>query len=1137
MNDGRVTQLTGTAIGGTTYPVGGIAGNLNGGTVDGCTNNGDINSMSTAGGIAGSSSGGSTYVKNCSSQGSISGGSVRGAIIGQFGGQVANLENNSYLFGVAPNGLGPDQWTGAAIVVPATAIRVILPDGALGIIVKTSDPTKMQYTIGQYFDPSGFTAAIQYADGSEAPVPADKISCDVSQPLVQGYYQKVFHVDPGIPGVEPVDFTVQPQMQTYLTAMRIKTPVPADKKAYSANTSFNRDDIVLEVYINDPIGNGYYRDLEPSEYSCEPEVFKVGDTSVAFSFTIGTETVRQTVTGFVVTDPGFTTPVADEDGYYPLGSPEALLWFSEFTKTAANAAAKARLTANIDMTGYNYTPIGSSSLRYAGIFDGNGHSINLDIKNGSTFAAVIAYARDATVKNLTVTGSVVIGNGNGAGVVGNADGVTVIENVTNKASVKGSSVAGVVCSYLGTGYIKNCRNEGAVSGSVGAGGIVSQIGVPYLSSAFVETNTSVEGCTNTGSVSGYSYSSTWMGVGGIIGSVGALHFPQVVIKDNVNSGAVENARSVAQMVSVVNSEYYNGVGGIVGIVGPEGTPISGNANYGTVAGPNTRFSYVGGIAGFTMNRANIGTNLSASYIEIGSDLDYDSGLGTADNPFIITQAEQLDALRVHLTSAYRLGGNIDLTAFLADRPAGWRPISGQYEVYQSDTTRVFNGILDGAGFEIRGMWADTTKIKSEYSGLFGRTAADIMNLGLIIDARGLRGAAHTGGIAGMLMGGGSIINCYVAGEGAIIGSTGVGGIAGNSNYGGDSGNTIADCRNDVAVISPGGSQVGGIVGTMDGTNVNNCTNNGDVTGQYGVGGIAGHASGGLSNSHITNNTNNGRVTGTVTEQGYVDDNWAVGGIVGDLGMGYDITVSGNNNNGLVSGSDQIANVGGVIGNVNQNRWDQGVATIEDNNYREDTAYQGIGGNSPQYNRPDNVVTTPAPTPPDPEDPEEPEEPEDPEEPENPEGPEGPEEPGEPGEPEGPTGPNNPDGNDPGNNQSNNEQQDNGQQQNNQQATPPSESVSELRGLTEPDESSPRPEPAPAAELPPPATPEAAPGSQTEPGDDTVTGTEVVFSPIPLGLGFQNMANAVLTITVGFVALAIMALAGFGFWRMYRRRID
>ncbi|MDR1183710.1 MAG: hypothetical protein LBK67_02815 [Coriobacteriales bacterium] len=58
-----------------------------------------------------------------------------------------------------------------------------------------------------------------------------------------------------------------------------------------------------------------------------------------------------------------------------------------------------------------------------------------------------------------------------------------------------------------------------------------------------------------------------------------------------------------------------------------------------------------------------------------------------------------------------------------------------------------------------------------------------------------------------------------------------------------------------------------------------------------------------------------------------------------------------------------------------------------------------------------------------------------------------------------------------------------------------------------------------------------------PLSDPTTATEVALTPIPLGLGFQTVANTILTLAVGFVTVGIFILGGFIFWRMYRRRID
>jgi hypothetical protein len=68
-------------------------------------------------------------------------------------------------------------------------------------------------------------------------------------------------------------------------------------------------------------------------------------------------------------------------------------------------------------------------------------------------------------------------------------------------------------------------------------------------------------------------------------------------------------------------------------------------------------------------------------------------------------------------------------------------------------------------------------------------------------------------------------------------------------------------------------------------------------------------------------------------------------------------------------------------------------------------------------------------------------------------------------------------------------------------------------------------------------PVVTPPPPETPLSDPTTATEVSLTPIPLGLGFQTVANTILTLAVGFVTLGIFILGGFIFWRMYRRRID
>jgi hypothetical protein len=535
--------------------------------------------------------------------------------------------------------------------------------------------------------------------------------------------------------------------------------------------------------------------------------------------------------------------------------------------------------------------------------------------------------------------------------------------------------------------------------------------------------------------------------------------------------------------------------------------MEGNANTGTVISPKVPYSYVGGIAGFTMTLENVDTtNVSTQGLHIGSDVDYDSGRGIEGDPFIITTAAQLDGLRTHLAAFYQLGSDIDLTAFLAGSPYGWLPIAGITPGVQP-TWKGFFGGLDGTGHKITKMWGDYSNapFSLESAGLFGRLSGEVRDLEVVLDAKGIKGGSNVGGIAGFLANGGSIIGCRVTGEGSIQATGTAGGIVGSSHYSTDSNNIIRDCYNGVDVISVNGNEnygtnVGGIAGSMDGTTVDGCTNDGNISANHGAGGIVGHAAGGT----VSNNTNNGTVTGTITERGPHDD-WAVGGIVGEASGILDII--GNTNNGKVSSTSDIPNTGAIIGRVeggllgyiNEQNGYQNV-TITDNTYREDTAYVGVGGNSPQYNTPEQVKPDPVPDPdlgPEPE-----------------------------------LGPDIIPGPNPGDTPSTGTPT--GTDTTAIAASGSSLGIGASMAQTTPAASTPSAER--DAQQSNSAQPQlATPESQ---GDTPTRAIEADITPLvaPLGLGFATVVNTLLTIFVGLAALIVIFGGGFGFWRLYRRRI-
>ena len=183
-------------------------------------------------------------------------------------------------------------------------------------------------------------------------------------------------------------------------------------------------------------------------------------------------------------NPDFMTPV---NGYYEIGTPEQLAWFSLYVHEK-HCDANARLTADIDLSSFpNFGMIGTSGAdtcyfsMYRGTFDGQYHKIsNLKINMPSVasvglFASVAAPAK---IKNLYLDETCTISGNNQVGgiaghVIGNVDGdeVTLLglgsaASVSSKSGVSDAGVGGIVGKAYGvTCDIMNCWFQGTLSGT------------------------------------------------------------------------------------------------------------------------------------------------------------------------------------------------------------------------------------------------------------------------------------------------------------------------------------------------------------------------------------------------------------------------------------------------------------------------------------------------------------------------------------------------------------------------------------------------------------------------------------------------------------------------------------------------
>ena len=173
-------------------------------------------------------------------------------------------------------------------------------------------------------------------------------------------------------------------------------------------------------------------------------------------------------------DPGYTI---ESNGSYTVYNADGLLNIAELVnggKTDINIT----LDKNIDLTGKDWTPIGTSfDNSYTGTFDGGGHTITgLTITTKDQFVGLFGYLnRAGTVKNVVMEGIQITSNhmfGNTGGVAGFSWGT--IENCSVSGSVSGTKCVGGVVGAQKAGSITGCSSSATVKGTVDVGGVAGE---------------------------------------------------------------------------------------------------------------------------------------------------------------------------------------------------------------------------------------------------------------------------------------------------------------------------------------------------------------------------------------------------------------------------------------------------------------------------------------------------------------------------------------------------------------------------------------------------------------------------------------------------------------------------------------
>ena len=209
-------------------------------------------------------------------------------------------------------------------------------------------------------------------------------------------------------------------------------------------------------------------------------------------------------------DLGYTI---ESNGSYTVTSADGLMNIAKLVnggKTDINIT----LTADIDLTGKNWTPIGTDyNNSYTGTFDGGGHTIKgLTVTTNDRYAGLFGDLGEAgTVKNVVMEGVQITnnhGSGYAGGVVGNSWGT--IENCSVSGSVSGTMRVGGVVGNQWYGSITGCSSSATVKGMGDVGGVAGD----------TNAGATLTACYATGNVTLEINSQKILSGGGLVGFCG-----------------------------------------------------------------------------------------------------------------------------------------------------------------------------------------------------------------------------------------------------------------------------------------------------------------------------------------------------------------------------------------------------------------------------------------------------------------------------------------------------------------------------------------------------------------------------------------------------------------------------------------
>ena len=344
----------------------------------------------------------------------------------------------------------------------------------------------------------------------------------------------------------------------------------------------------------------------------------------------------------------------DVDNPFQISIAAELAWFRDYVNGkivnegekdgTTHPSASATLTADIDLAEFchaadgikyteelSWTPIGNSSNKYQGTFDGNGKTIsNLYINVTSGYAGFFGYANEGgCIKNITFDNAKVKSTNDDyyTGILaGNAGSCIEYIKTLATCSVEGKNYVGGIVGKA-KGNISNCENHAMVKGSYTVGGVAG---------SSEGSGTSISSCANYGVIT-----STSTRAGGIVG-----YFDLGTIQNCANYGNIMGSDVVGNLIGYATKCHLDNVLGT-----------------GNVTATSTSANRVGLLVGHIINSSSTASGILAYNSSVKFTINGTEQTGEAVKA--IGQGSLTSAFRVKAFSAEQLKSG--LVAFLLQK--------------------------------------------------------------------------------------------------------------------------------------------------------------------------------------------------------------------------------------------------------------------------------------------------------------------------------------------------------------------------------------------------------------------------------------------------------------------------------------